>query len=194
MATRDSPNKVAQAGRSHRLYLIVGVLYANRYLRCPRLSGAASMRGVVAIVHSALRKRCQPCRLVLRVPDLPIIDARPRRRLSLPLALLSSALLIPWWAPASAQEIPPMGPTTPIAAPDQQGGNSHVPIGTVRQPTVADPGWVAGITLGELYTDNLQLAASGRPKQSPMVVPIFRDWSTTNSPDICTRANRVTTS
>ena len=65
-----------------------------------------------------------------------------------------------------------MGPTTPIAAPSQQAGNSDVPIGTVRQPTLADPGWVAGITLGELYTDNLKLAASGTPKQSSWITEI----------------------
>jgi len=65
-----------------------------------------------------------------------------------------------------------MGPTTPIAAPGQQGGNSNLPIGTVRQPTLADPGWVAGVTLGELYTDNLKLAASGKPKQSSWITQI----------------------
>lgn len=65
-----------------------------------------------------------------------------------------------------------MGPTTPMAAPDQPAGNSNVPIGTIRQPTLADPGWVAGITLGELYTDNLKLAASSMPKQSSWITQI----------------------
>lgn len=65
-----------------------------------------------------------------------------------------------------------MGPTTPIAAPGGQDGDSEVPIGTVRQPTVAEPGWVAGVTLGELYTDNLTLAASGKPKQTSWITQI----------------------
>ncbi len=64
-----------------------------------------------------------------------------------------------------------MGPTTPIAAPGQQTGNS-MSIGTVRQPTLADPGWVVGVTLGELYTDNLKLSASGKPKQSSWITEI----------------------
>lgn len=65
-----------------------------------------------------------------------------------------------------------MGPTTPIAAPGGQAEDSEVPIGTVRQPTVAEPGWVAGLTLGELYTDNLKLAASGQPKQTSWITQI----------------------
>ena len=65
-----------------------------------------------------------------------------------------------------------MGPTTPIAAPGDSAGASQVPIGTVRQPTLADPGWVTGITLGELYTDNLKLSASGKPKESSWITQI----------------------
>ena len=60
----------------------------------------------------------------------------------------------------------------PIASPGQQTGNSDVPIGTVWQPTLADPGSVAGVTLGEFYTDNLKLAPHGKPKQSSWVTEI----------------------
>jgi hypothetical protein len=94
------------------------------------------------------------------------------RRLSLALASLSSAILASCWIPASAQDIPPMGPTTSIDATGTQAGDSDVPIGTVRQPTVADPGWVTGISLGELYTDNLTLASSGRPKQTSWITQV----------------------
>ncbi len=65
-----------------------------------------------------------------------------------------------------------MGPTTPIAAFGGQAEDSDMPIGTVRQPTVADPGSVAGITLGELYTDNLRFAPSGEPKQTSWITQI----------------------
>ena len=65
-----------------------------------------------------------------------------------------------------------MGPTTPIAAPGASAGSAQVPIGTVRQPTLADPGWVTGITLGELYTDNLKLAPSGKPKESSWITQV----------------------
>ncbi|MEO8746946.1 MAG: TIGR03016 family PEP-CTERM system-associated outer membrane protein [Rhodanobacter sp.] len=98
-------------------------------------------------------------------------DVRRRRRVSLKLLSLSSAILACCWTPASAQDIPPMGPTTPIAG-GSQAENTDTPIGTVPQPTVAEPGWVVGVSLGELYTDNLTLAASGKPKQTSWITQI----------------------
>ena len=95
-----------------------------------------------------------------------------RRRHPLTLMSLSAAILASFGIPALAQDIPPMGPTTPITVPGGQAEDSEVPIGTVRQPTVAEPGWVAGVTLGELYTDNLTLAASGQPKQTSWITQI----------------------
>ena len=65
-----------------------------------------------------------------------------------------------------------MGPTPPVAAPGQQIENSDMPTGTVWQPTLDDPGWVWGVTLGELFTDNLKLAPSGKPKQSGWITEI----------------------
>ncbi|MGH8283235.1 MAG: TIGR03016 family PEP-CTERM system-associated outer membrane protein [Gammaproteobacteria bacterium] len=65
-----------------------------------------------------------------------------------------------------------MGPTTPIAAPGEQAGNSNLPIGTVPQPSIANPGLVTGVTLGELYSDNLTLAAPGKPKQTDFITQI----------------------
>lgn len=76
-----------------------------------------------------------------------------------------------------------MGPTTPIDATGAQAVDSGAPIGTVRQPTIDDPGWVTGISLGELYTDNLTLAPSGKPKQTSWITqvqPFFK--SAYNSP------------
>lgn len=101
-----------------------------------------------------------------------IVDVRNRRRRSLMVVGLSSAFLASCWTPASGQEIPPMGPTTRLATALGQAGDSDVPIGTVRQPTVAEPGWVVGVTLGELYTDNLTLAASGKPAQTSWITQI----------------------
>lgn len=88
------------------------------------------------------------------------------------LVLLSSVIAAGAWAPARAQDVPPMGPTTSVSESTQANANQQVPIGTVRQPTLADPGWVTGITLGELYTDNLKLAPSGTPKQSSWITQI----------------------
>jgi uncharacterized protein (PEP-CTERM system associated) len=87
---------------------------------------------------------------------------------------LASAIFATCCIPASAQEIPPMGPTTPIDANGTQvgDGDGELRIGTVRQPTTADPGWVVGFNLGELYTDNLKLAASGQPKQTSWITQI----------------------
>ena len=65
-----------------------------------------------------------------------------------------------------------MGPTTPIATPGGQVEGSDLPIGTVQQPTVAEPGWVTGVNLGELYTDNLTLASSANPKQTSWITQI----------------------
>lgn len=65
-----------------------------------------------------------------------------------------------------------MGPTTPVTAAGELAGNSQSPVGTVRQPTLADPGWVTGVTVGELYTDNLKLAASDKPKQTSWITQI----------------------
>ena len=95
-----------------------------------------------------------------------------RRRHPLTLVSLSAAILASFGIPAWAQDIPPMGPTTPINAPGGQAGDSDTPIGTVPQPSIAEPGWSAGITLGELYTDNLKLATSGQPKQTSWITQI----------------------
>ncbi len=95
-----------------------------------------------------------------------------RGRISLTLVSLSSAVLASCWIPASAQDIQPVGPTTPIYTSGEEAEGSDGAIGTVPQPTVAEPGWAVGVTLGELYTDNLTLAASGKPKQTSWITQI----------------------
>lgn len=106
-----------------------------------------------------------------RFPQRQVVKRRGYRA-SLSLALLSSAILASVGAPASAQEVPPATSTTPAAATGGQSGDAQVPIGTVRQPTPDDPGWVSGVTLGEFYTDNLKLAAPGSPKQTSWITQV----------------------
>lgn len=65
-----------------------------------------------------------------------------------------------------------MGPATPMASSGKPDANANVPIGTVRQPTPDDPGWVWGVSLGELYTDNLRLAPRDKPAQSSWITQV----------------------
>lgn len=64
---------------------------------------------------------------------------------------------------------------------DQQSAAdpADVPVGTIPQPSADSPGTVLGVTLGELYTDNLGLAASGEPKQSSWITEVqpFLKWA-----------------
>lgn len=95
------------------------------------------------------------------------------RRLQLPLVACVSLAVLSSWAGADAQNIPPMGPTTPVATPGGPAENSrNLPIGSIPQPTVAEPGLVTGITLGELFTNNLTLAPPGTPKQADFITQI----------------------
>lgn len=72
----------------------------------------------------------------------------------------------------SAQTVPPMGPATPATASGGITANATQSVGVIPQPTIANPGLVTGITLGELYTDNLTLSAPGQPKESGLVTQI----------------------
>ncbi|NII11173.1 TIGR03016 family PEP-CTERM system-associated outer membrane protein [Oleiagrimonas sp. C23AA] len=87
---------------------------------------------------------------------------------------MSSALFIVACPTAIAQQLsPPDGyapASTPESAAQSQGGSA--PVGTIAQPSVDNPGWVAGVTVGELYTDNLRLAASGRSKQASWITQV----------------------
>lgn len=60
------------------------------------------------------------------------------------------------------------GPTS-SQPPDILAGQS---LWVARQPTPEDPGVVTGITLGELYTNNLKLAGPGQPKEGSLITAI----------------------
>lgn len=74
---------------------------------------------------------------------------------------------------AQAQSSPPALSSSSVSTPGAQaGGSENVPLGTIPQPTVANPGVVSGITLGELYTDNLTLAAPDQPRETSWITEI----------------------
>lgn len=93
------------------------------------------------------------------------------RTLSVPV-VLSTIVLAGWLGGARAQDmntgaspdlaLSSMGQTA--CEQDQQAA-----VGVVPQPNPDCPGLVTGITLGELYTDNLKLAGSGKPKETSWI-------------------------
>ncbi|MGH8124563.1 MAG: TIGR03016 family PEP-CTERM system-associated outer membrane protein [Rhodanobacteraceae bacterium] len=94
---------------------------------------------------------------------------------SLPVpVVLSSIALAGWLTGAAAQTVD--NQTTSSASPPAQSGqivnSADLLPGTIPQPTIESPGTVAGITLGELYTDNLKLAASDQAKQASFITEI----------------------
>lgn len=91
--------------------------------------------------------------------------------------VLSSIALAGWLSGVAAQTVD-YQTTSSAAQPGQTeqteqtlGSESLLP-GTIPQPTPQSPGTVAGITLGELYTDNLKLAASDQSKQTGFITEI----------------------
>jgi hypothetical protein len=93
---------------------------------------------------------------------------------------LSSVVLGGWLGAATAHGAamdPPLAPDS--AQLDQQPGDQDVPVGVIPQPTIDSPGMVAGVTLGELYTDNLGLADLDEPKQSSWITEVqpFFKWA-----------------
>ncbi|HEX5352528.1 MAG TPA: TIGR03016 family PEP-CTERM system-associated outer membrane protein [Rhodanobacteraceae bacterium] len=93
------------------------------------------------------------------------------RSLSAPV-VLSSIALAGWLTGAAAQTV---GDQATSSAPTPSGqtlNSANLPPGTIPQPTLESPGTVTGITLGELYTDNLKLAASDQPKQTSFITEI----------------------
>lgn len=86
--------------------------------------------------------------------------------------LLSSLVLGGWMTSAVAQQ--DVNPETPPALPAQGDDASlqATAIGVVPQPTPADPGVITGVTVGELYTDNVGLAARGKPSSDSFITQI----------------------
>ncbi|HET7267512.1 MAG TPA: TIGR03016 family PEP-CTERM system-associated outer membrane protein [Oleiagrimonas sp.] len=91
------------------------------------------------------------------------------RTLSAPV-VLSSVILAGWLSQAPAQDVQPglQSGQTPAASTRAE----HLPPGVIRTPTVADPGTVVGVKLGELYTDNLHLDSESQATQGSWVTTI----------------------
>lgn len=94
------------------------------------------------------------------------------RALSVPV-VLSSVVLTGWLSGAAAQDVGSATPAGLMSQSVQQAGNDeNLPPGVIPQPTIANPGLVTGVTLGELYTDNLKLASSAKPKESSWITVV----------------------
>lgn len=93
--------------------------------------------------------------------------------------VLSSMILAALATPAMAQDVDPAAQTPPVGTNsqttdygEQSTDPTDPPPGVVRQPTLEFPGVVTGITLGELYTDNLRLAGDNQPKKSGWITVV----------------------
>ena len=93
---------------------------------------------------------------------------RPSARVALSMIVLTG-----WMTAAGAQDV---GTQSPFPGPTQDDTTNAMtqdqPLGVVPQPTPESPGVVTGVTLGELYTDNLRLAGPGKNKQSSWITEI----------------------
>lgn len=93
---------------------------------------------------------------------------RPSARVALSMIVLTG-----WMTAAGAQDV---GTQSPFPGPTQDDTTNAMtqdqPLGIVPQPTPESPGVVTGVTLGELYTDNLRLAGPGKNKQSSWITEI----------------------
>ena len=79
---------------------------------------------------------------------------------------LSVIVLTGWMTAAGAQD------TTNPTQGDATDALQNPPLGVIPQPTPESPGLVTGVTLGELYTDNLRLAGPGKNKESSWITEI----------------------
>lgn len=86
--------------------------------------------------------------------------------------VLSSIVLGGWVAGAKAQNLDLDNPPALNQRWGGQAGQSETLPGHIAQPGVESPGLIAGVTLGQLYTDNLRLAAGNRPKQSGWITQV----------------------
>lgn len=86
-------------------------------------------------------------------------------------AVLTSFVLGSWLTTAAAQSVGVPGGSN-IARDEQAPVAEDTPAGTMPEPSLASPGLATGVTLGELYTDNLRLAPSGTPRQSSWITQV----------------------
>jgi hypothetical protein len=81
-------------------------------------------------------------------------------------------VLTGWMTVAGAQDAGIEPPSPSPTQDDTTDAMQNVPLGVIPQPTPESPGLVTGVTLGELYTDNLRLAGPGKHKQSSWITEI----------------------
>jgi hypothetical protein len=82
-------------------------------------------------------------------------------------------LLAGWLGAASAQDVLDQGVPGMDTTTDESAANSgNLSPGVIPRPTPDHPGLVTGVTLGELYTDNLKLAGPGEKKQDSWITMI----------------------
>lgn len=86
--------------------------------------------------------------------------------------VLSMIVLAGWVVVAGAQDTGIEPPATNTAQGDASDAMQNLPPGVIPQPTPESPGLVTGVTLGELYTDNLRLAGPGKDKQSSWITEV----------------------
>jgi len=96
--------------------------------------------------------------------------------------ILSSIALGGWLTGATAQNVVDtagMAGTLDATSNGATAGTGGTTVGVIPQPTIESPGLVTGITLGELYTDNLKLVAADKSKQSSWITEIqpFIKWA-----------------
>lgn len=102
-------------------------------------------------------------------------------------ALSASLVLTPivlggWLVAAKAQNVDNPAALNPAFG-GQPFDSQNLPPGHIPQPSLASPGMIAGVTLGQLYTDNLDLAGQDQNKQSALITqvqPFFK--GATNGP------------
>lgn len=86
--------------------------------------------------------------------------------------VLSSMVLGGWLAGAKAQNLDLDNPPALDQGMGGQANESGTLSGFIPQPGLESPGLVTGVTLGQLYTDNLTLAAGNRPKQAGWITQV----------------------
>lgn len=87
--------------------------------------------------------------------------------------VLSSMVLGGWLGVAKAQSLDLDNPPALNSEfGDQTYGSEYLAPGHIPQPGIDSPGIVAGVTLGQLYTDNLGLARGAKAQQSGWITQI----------------------
>ncbi len=88
--------------------------------------------------------------------------------------VLAPILFGGWPIETAAQSVPADLPasSSSTAQTTSAWDAEHLPPGVIPQPSVDAPGLVAGLTVGELYTDNLTLAGGAKPKQSSWITQL----------------------